>query len=114
MEDDDSWKEKGTFTSTVDPSHFLRVLYTGNSGQDEGPENDEPGPSIDVLALQLCSAPVATFLKKLVGHEVDKDNLVRMAKPFRLLIQNTDTIKDHLKTLQDRYRLVSLVINPGY
>jgi len=102
----DAWKEKGTFTSEVDERHFLRVLYQGSSTPSSPTESLDPGPDIEVLALQLYSAPVATFLEKLAQHQVHKDHLVRLTKPFRLLIQNADTIRDHLKRLQEHYRQV--------
>ncbi|KAF2678847.1 hypothetical protein K458DRAFT_133217 [Lentithecium fluviatile CBS 122367] len=111
---EDSWKEKGTFTSEVDQKHFLRVLYEGNGTQSKGSEDEVPEPGIDILALQLHSAPVATFLEKLAQHQVHNNNLVRLIKPFRLLLQNVDAIKDHLKRLRELHSastVQSLVTN---
>lgn len=103
--DDEKWKEKGTFTSEVDERQFLRVLYQGGSTQNDTTTSADPGPDIDILALQLFSAPVATFLENMApGIMLHNDNLLRLTKPFRLLIQNAEAMKDQMKRLQERYR----------
>ncbi|KAF1961539.1 hypothetical protein CC80DRAFT_488785 [Byssothecium circinans] len=101
---DERWKEDyESITGTPKPN-TLQILYeAGGKDQSEPSAILATNPQSDILALKVHSNPLASFFEKLAGYQVHKDNLVRMVKPFRFLVRNASSIKEHLKWLQEYY-----------
>lgn len=113
MDDDDEigWNDRGTFISEVDPKHCLRVLFNWiqdhNTEDDSERDDEHPDPKhIEISDLRIHSDPITAFLAKQLDYDVQKNGVVHMKRPFRVLIRKSDAIKKQLSFLEHEYGLV--------
>jgi hypothetical protein len=110
MEDDETgWNEQGSFISEVDRKHCLRVLFNWvqeHTTETDSQRNDEhPDPErIEISDIRIHSDPITAFLAKQLDYEVQKDSVVHLKRPFRILIRKVDSIKKQLASLEREYR----------
>lgn len=103
---------EGTYTSTLGQKHLIRALYDWSEDLNQGPpdlqgslDREQPNPNqIDLLEISITSEPLAMFFKKKLSLDSGSTVLVRLAKPFRPLLHNLQTLKDHLVELEEKYR----------
>ncbi|CAI6342066.1 unnamed protein product [Periconia digitata] len=103
---DKRWEERKSFSLKSEPRHFLTVLC--ETQVDDATRKSSEWvlkPETEILALRLCSKPLALFFEKLAGYPAHTNNMVRMTKPFSFLIRNATAIKDKLLSLTQLYPL---------
>lgn len=110
IEDDEAgWNEQGTFLSEMDQKHCLRVLFTWVPDQtirtDLQSEDEQPDPErIEISNIRIHSEPITAFLAKQLDFEVQKDSVLHLKRPFRILIRKADAIKKQLAFLEREHR----------
>lgn len=102
--DDD---QEGTFTSGKDPAYLIRVVYDSRhnaSSQTSKDSTAELDPNdIDPIMMTIESEPIASFFEKRLGFEMESKHTFRVAKPFRSILMNRDTIEDHMVDLERKF-----------
>lgn len=111
---DGNWNDnvlkKGSYQSKLEPNYLIRVLYDCTDGNPpQNTDKDSPESNdIDILAFGIMSPPVATFFNKRIGIVIEESegHPVRFGKPFRPLLRNFQSLKDHLAKLEKKFQLV--------
>jgi hypothetical protein len=112
------WTVKGSFDSERDPKHWLRVLFRWRSGDaelsDAAINDDPPDPEAIVLEeLRIGSKAIVEFIEKLSTVELSERGVIRMKKPFRMLIFSMAAFREQLSFLERRYGQVATQLADG-
>lgn len=100
----------GHYTSACDPNYLIRVHFEWNkfatSSRQPLVAGDMPdAKDIDVLTFMVSSRPLTAFFERRLGLEAgaDKFPVLKLGKPFRVIISNFNRLKDQLAVLMNRY-----------
>lgn len=98
---------RGHYTSSGDPNYLIRVHYewkeSVTSRQPMGAGDTPDAKDIDVLTFMVSSRPLTVFFARRLGLKVDRFPILKLGKPFRVVIFNYRHLKNHLTYLMRKY-----------
>lgn len=100
---------RGHYTSSSDPNYLIRVQFEWKdfvtSRQTMFAGDIPDAKDIDVLTFMVSSRPLTAFFKHRLGLNTDRFPILKLGKPFRVVISNYRRLKNHLTNLTRKYEL---------
>lgn len=98
----------GQYTSSSDPNYLIRVHFEWNkfatSSREGFMSGDIPNAKdIDVVTFMVSSLPLSAFFERRLGLKADQYPILKLGKPFRVVISNYGRLKGHLTNLMKKY-----------
>ncbi|KAF4835117.1 hypothetical protein CGCTS75_v002692 [Colletotrichum tropicale] len=98
----DKTQWSGAFASTIGPSEILRAMYSKASDAAVDKTNQDSS-EIDIIYISIWSEPIASFFRDVLLLDCGSGNSIQLTKPFRPLISNINSLKEHLSKLESAY-----------
>lgn len=100
-EDDSSFLSRSE--SDADPTVRLWVLYM-SATESAVPRGSDPNPAtIEVTEIGIRSPAIFSFFEENLDYTLQKDGIIHMRWPFRILLRMSDKIYQHTKWLENLY-----------
>ncbi|KAF4488650.1 hypothetical protein CGGC5_v004325 [Colletotrichum fructicola Nara gc5] len=98
----DKTQWSGAFASTIGPSEILRAMYSKASDAAVDRTNQDAS-EIDIIYISIWSDPIASFFRDVLLLDCGSGNSIQLTKPFRPLISNINSLREHLSKLESAY-----------
>ncbi|KAJ0346324.1 hypothetical protein KNSL1_007566 [Colletotrichum chrysophilum] len=106
----DKTQWSGAFASTIGPSEILRAMYSKASDAAVDRTNQDAS-EIDIIYISIWSDPIASFFRDVLLLDCGSGNSIQLTKPFRPLISNINSLREHLSKLENAYGYESRLFN---
>ncbi|KAI8316082.1 hypothetical protein K4K61_011112 [Colletotrichum sp. SAR11_59] len=106
----DKTQWSGAFASTIGPSEILRAMYSKASDTAVDKTNQDSS-EIDIIYISIWSDPIASFFRDVLLLDCGSGNSIQLTKPFRPLISNINSLREHLSKLESAYGYESHLFN---
>lgn len=97
----------GQYTSSCDPNYLIRVQFDWKESvtfaQPVVARDIPDAKDIDVLTFMVSSRPLTVFFERRLGLNVDRFPILKIGKPFRVVISNYVRLKNQLTNLMRKY-----------
>lgn len=100
-EDDSSFLS--LFESDLCSTVCLWVLYISVTESVVPPGTDPNPANIEVTEIGIRSPSISSFLEENLDYVLQKDDIIHMRWPFRILLRMSDKIHQHTKWLENLY-----------